>query len=87
MVAGIHISRQRTRDSTVGAYLRPLVPIQMQQIFAEAASPEGKLMKHDEATLHVATELAKAFGYDFQVNLAFHTLRNIYVKYSQQRHD
>ena len=59
----------------------------MERFFEEATSPEGKAMGRDEATLYVATEVAKAFGYNLQVNLALHTLRNISIKHSQQRHD
>ncbi|CAM9163771.1 unnamed protein product [Scytosiphon promiscuus] len=47
--------------------LRPtLVPREAQRFFAEASSPEGAAMGRDEATLQVATEVAKSFGYDLK---------------------
>lgn len=48
---------------------RTLVPNEMQRLFGEVISPEGKGMSRDEATLNVAKEVTKAFGYDLEVNL------------------
>ena len=73
--------------SCLPAALGPtLVPIHVQRFFAEATSPEGEAMGRDEATLHVATDVTKAFGYDLEVNLVLHKLRSISVKHLRQRH-